>query len=65
VLAAGGSGLDRVIRATVYLLDMTEFERFNRVYAEFFDAEPPARACAGVAALPKGARVEIDAVASV
>ena len=65
ILEAGGSGLDRVLRATVYLVDMGEFEAFNKVYAEFFGAEPPARACAEVSALPKGARVEIDAVAAV
>jgi len=65
VLEAGGSGLDRVLRATVYLADLAEFEAFNRVYAEFFGEKPPARACSEVSALPKGARVEIDAVAAV
>ena len=65
VLDAGGSGLDRVLRATVYLADMAEFEAFNGVYAEFFGTEPPARACVEVSALPRGARVEIDAVAAV
>ena len=65
VLEAGGSGLDRVLKATVYLVEMADFEAFNRVYAEFFGAEPPARACVEVSALPKGARLEIDAVAAV
>jgi 2-iminobutanoate/2-iminopropanoate deaminase len=65
VLRAAGSGLDRVLRATVYLVDMGDFEAMNRVYAEFFGGEPPARACVAVTALPRGARVEIDAVAAV
>ena len=64
VLEAGGSGLERVLRATVYLADMAEFAAFNAVYAEYFPADPPARACVEVSALPKGARLEIDAVAT-
>ena len=64
VLEAGGSGLDRVLRATVYLADMADFAVFNQVYAEFFREDPPARACIEVSALPKGARIEIDAVAT-
>jgi len=63
VLVAGGSDLGRVVRATVYLAEMADFKAFNRVYAEFFPDDPPARACVAVAGLPKGARVEIDAVA--
>ncbi len=63
VLEAGGSGLERVLRATVYLADMAEFAAFNTVYTEYFPADPPARACVEVSALPKGARLEIDAVA--
>lgn len=63
VLVAAGSDLDRVVRATVYLTAMAEFEEVNRVYAEFFPVDPPARACVEVSRLPKGARVEIDAVA--
>lgn len=65
VLRAAGSGFDRVVRATVYLVDMADFETMNRVYAESFGTEPPARACVAVAALPRGARVEIDAVARI
>lgn len=66
VLEAGGSGLDRVVRATVYLTDLSLFPRVNAVYAEAFDHEPaPARATVGVSALPLGARVEIDAIARV
>ena len=63
VLEAAGSGMDRVIRATVYLVDMDDFAAVNDEYAAWFGERPPARACVAVAALPKGARVEIDAVA--
>lgn len=63
VLEAAGSGLERVLRTTVYMVDLGEFEAMNRVYARFFDTDPPARATVQVAALPRAARVEIDAVA--
>jgi 2-iminobutanoate/2-iminopropanoate deaminase len=63
VLEAAGSSLDRVVRTTIYLADLGDFEQVNRVYAEYFVQEPPARACVEVSGLPKGARVEIDAVA--
>ena len=60
--AAGGSLADAV-RCTVYLTDMNDFVRVNEVYESFFDgAEPPARVAIGVASLPKGADVEIDAI---
>ena len=61
VLAKAGAGRGDVVKATVYLADMGEFSKMNEVYAEFFDGVvPPARATVQVAALPKGARVEID-----
>ena len=64
VLEAAGSGMDRVVKATVYLTDLTLFPRVNAVYAEAFDVDPaPARVTVGVAALPLGAQVEIDAIA--
>jgi len=63
VLEAAGATLERVVRTTVYLCDMGEFEAMNRVYARHFVAAPPARACVEVSGLPRGARVEIDAVA--
>jgi 2-iminobutanoate/2-iminopropanoate deaminase len=64
VLEAAGSGLDRVIRTTVYLTDLSLFPRVNAVYAEAFSFDPaPARVTVGVAALPLGAQVEIDAIA--
>lgn len=63
VLSAAGSGIDRVVKATVYLTDLGDFEAMNVVYADFFGANPPARACVEVSRLPRGARVEIEAVA--
>lgn len=62
VCEAAGTTLDRAIRCTVYFADMGDFASVNEVYAEFFSAEPPARVGFGVAALPKDALVEIDAV---
>jgi 2-iminobutanoate/2-iminopropanoate deaminase len=58
--AAGGS-LQRAARLTIYMTDLGEFAAVNEVYASFFDSDPPARVTIGVAALPKGAQVEIDA----
>ena len=55
--------MDDVVKTTVYMLDLAEFGEMNAVYAEAFGAAPPARATIGVAALPAGARVEIEAVA--
>lgn len=63
VLIAEGLTLDAILRTTVYLTDLADFPRINQTYAEFF-AEPfPARATVEVSALPRGARVEIDAIA--
>jgi reactive intermediate/imine deaminase len=64
VLREAGIGPDRVVRTTVYLADLADFATVNGIYAEVFGgAVAPARACVQVAALPMGARVEIDAVA--
>ena len=64
VLEAGGSSFARVVRTTIYLVDLSVFARVNAVYAEHFTADPkPARSTVQVAALPLGALVEIDAVA--
>lgn len=63
VLAAEGLGLDTVVKTTVYLTDLADFPRVNQTYAEFFADPFPARATVQVAALPRGARVEIDAIA--
>jgi 2-iminobutanoate/2-iminopropanoate deaminase len=65
VLEAGGSGLDQVVKTTVFLRDIAEFARMNAVYAEFFKENPPARSAIQVAALPKNGAVEIEAVALV
>jgi len=63
VLEAAGLGLSQVVRTTVYLVDLAEFARMNEVYGRHFAAEPPARSTVQVTALPRGVRVEIDAVA--
>ncbi len=64
ILKADGLSLGHVVKTTVYLADLNHFARMNQVYERFFPANKPARACVQVAALPKGAKVEIDAVAS-
>jgi 2-iminobutanoate/2-iminopropanoate deaminase len=65
VLAASGSALARVVKTTVYLTDISLFPRINAIYAEAFNTDPsPARATVEVSALPLGARIEIDAIAS-
>ena len=63
ILEAAGSSLDLVIKTTVFLRDMADFSRMNAVYAEFFKSDPPARSTVQVAALPKAAAVEIEAIA--
>ena len=63
ILKADGINLAHVIKTTVYLTDLGEFARVNQVYEKFFGETKPARACVQVAALPKGAKVEIDAIA--
>ena len=63
VLAAAGCDLASVVRTTVYLVNLTDFPVVNQVYAEFFPAPSPARSTVQVAALPRDARVEIDAIA--
>jgi 2-iminobutanoate/2-iminopropanoate deaminase len=65
VLQAAGCGMSRIVKATVYLTDLGDFEAVNEVYASFFDGSPPARVCIQVSRLPKGARVEVDAVAEI
>ena len=65
VLAAGGATLGDVVRTTIYLVDFGDFGRVNEIYARYFRAPFPARATVGVASLPRGARVEIDAIAMI
>ena len=64
ILRAAGLGFSDVVKTTVYLADLGDFSAMNTVYAEHFTATAPARACVQVAKLPKGARIEIDAVAA-
>jgi len=64
LLAAAGLTLGDVVKTTVFLVSMDDFPAMNEVYARYFDEDPPARSTVGVAALPKGARVEIEAIAS-
>jgi 2-iminobutanoate/2-iminopropanoate deaminase len=63
VLAAAGSTFGEVVRTTIYLVDMADFAKVNAIYAEHVGPVAPARATVAVAALPKGAAVEIDAIA--
>ena len=64
VCRAAGSDLARALRLTVYTTALEQFDAINDAYAEFFPAEPPARVALGVAALPRGALIEIDAIVS-
>ena len=66
VLTAAGSGLEQVVRTTIYVTDLSLFARINTVYARSFDTDPaPARATVQVAALPLGAQIEIEAIAAI
>jgi len=65
VLEAGGARMEDVVKTIVFLVDLADFSMVNEVYAGFFPSPPPARSCVQVAALPKGARVEVEAVAAV
>ena len=63
ILEAAGSGLDRLVKTTVFLQDLADFAGMNEVYARHVGDRPPARSTVEVAALPSGARVEIEAIA--
>ena len=63
VLQAAGMTLSNVARTTVFMIDLAEFPKMNEVYAKYFPQDPPARSTVQVAALPRGSRVEIDAIA--
>lgn len=63
VLAAAGCGMDRVVKATIYLKNINDFAAVNEVYGSYFTADPPARATVEVSRLPKDAAIEIDLVA--
>jgi 2-iminobutanoate/2-iminopropanoate deaminase len=63
VLEAGGSGLDRVVKVTIYMVDLGELIEMNRVFSEYFPVDPPARTTFECRALVGGARIEIEAIA--
>ena len=64
VLTASGASLENVIKTTIFLTDLNNFQIVNKIYSEFFQSEPsPARACVEVSSLPKGVLIEIDCVA--
>ena len=63
VLGAQGIGLENVVKTTVFMTDLAKFDEMNIVYGSFFPGQPPARSTIQVAALPKGANVEIEAIA--
>jgi 2-iminobutanoate/2-iminopropanoate deaminase len=63
VLRAAGSSLDRVVKMTVFMTDLADFQAMNGVYAEFFPSKPPARSAVQVVALPLGVQIEMEAVA--
>lgn len=65
ILAAAGSSFSRVVKTTVFLTDMADFQAMNEVYARAFGSHRPARSTVAVAGLPKGVRVEIEVVAEV
>jgi len=62
VCEAAGASLERAVKMTVYMTDLSAFADVNEVYASFFSEDPPARVAVGVLALPRGAQVEIDAI---
>lgn len=64
ILQAAGIGMDRVIKTTVFLSDINDFAKMNEVYASFFEAPYPARSAVQVARLPRDARIEIEAIAT-
>ena len=64
VLEAAGASLDKVLKTTIYLKNLSDFETVNEVYGSYFGEKPPARATVEVSGLPKGALVEIEAVAA-
>ena len=63
ILAEAGVGMDRIVKTTCFLADMADFAAFNAVYSKYFPENPPARSCFQVAALPMGAKVEVECIA--
>lgn len=65
ILAAADANLQSVVKTTVFLQDINDFAAMNEVYKQYFDHDPPARSCVQVAAIPKGALVEIEVIARI
>ncbi|MEM2201773.1 MAG: RidA family protein [Ignisphaera sp.] len=63
ILEVAGYTLGDVVKVTVYLVDLNDFQKFNKIYGEYFNEKPPVRTTVQVAALPRGARVEVDVIA--
>lgn len=63
ILKAGGSDFSKVVKTTIFITNMADFPKVNAIYSEFFDTPGPARSTVGVASLPKGGLIEIDAIA--
>lgn len=63
ILEAAGSGLDKIVKTTIFVQDLADFGVINEAYGNYFGEDAPARACVQAAALPKGARLEIEAIA--
>ena len=64
LLEAAGTGMDKVVKTTVFITDLADFAEINRIYATRFPNDPPARSCVQVAALPAGSRLEIELIAA-
>ncbi|GEP85248.1 putative purine regulatory protein [Staphylococcus piscifermentans] len=65
VLEAAGADLDSVVKTTIFIADMDDFQYINEVYGQFFNAHRPARSCVEVARLPKDVKIEIEAIAQI
>ena len=65
ILEEGGSGLDSVLKVTIYMKNLAQFAELNEIYSEYFGDSKPARACVEVSNLPKGVDVEMDAIAEI
>ena len=65
ILEAGGSALENVLKVTIYMKNLSQFNELNKIYSEYFDASKPSRACVEVSALPKGVALEMDAIAEI
>ncbi len=65
ILESQGAAMENIIKTTVFLTDLADFNDMNEIYGTYFSSAPPARSCVQVAALPKGAKIEIEAIAAI